>query len=251
LQRSESDTSAARADKGPAPIRLPYDTISGLVPAIVLCLFAMTLFLGFLVESLRADQLTLRFELSGLPVGDIEISQNHGRLVRDTTILVVLGAVVAILWLVWQYRAHGNLRVVVPGTRFNGAVAVALWFIPVVNLVGPPLAMRELWRASHPEAQDWRKAWTIPVLWLWWLLVLSAVALTWWALAPAWHANPSQQDLFVRDHRAVIAGGVGILTTLSAAVLIVLVHGRVTRREDLALVEGKWRRWTERRPRRR
>jgi hypothetical protein len=251
LQRSESDPSTTRPDSGPAPFALPYDTLRGLVLAIVLCLFAMALFLGFLIESLRADQVTLSFELGGLPVGDIEVSQNHGRLVRDSTILVVLGTIVVILWLVWQYRAHGNLRVLVPGTRFNRIVGVALWFVPVVNLVGPLLAMRELWRASDPEREDWRKTWTTPVLWLWWLLVLSAVALAWWALAPAWHDNPTPRDLFVRDHRAVIASGVGILTALSAAVVIVLVQARVTLREDLVLSEGKWRRWAERRPRRR
>jgi hypothetical protein len=117
-----------------------------------------------------------------------------------------------------------------------------------VNLVGPPLAMRELWRASEPEHKDWRKARTTPVLWLWWLLVLSTAALAWWALAPVWHHNATPQALFVRDHRAVIAGGVGILTTISAAVLIVLVHGRVTRKEDLVPLEGKWGRWAERRP---
>lgn len=250
MQRSQSDPVTASADSGAPPVALPYDTLPGLVPAIVFCLFAMALFFGFLLESLRGDQYTLSFELSGLPVGDLEVFQNHDRLVRDTKFLVVLGAIVAILWLVWQYRAHANLRVLVPGTRFHPVVGVALWFIPVVNLVGPPLAVRELWRASHPERKDWRKTWTTPVLWVWWLSVLSAAGLAWWALAPAWHAHATPGDLFVRDHRAVIAAGIAILTAVTAAVLIVLVHGRVTRREDLVREEGQWSGWGEGRPRR-
>jgi hypothetical protein len=251
MQRSQSDPLTTSADGGSPPVALPYETLSGLVPAMVLCLFAMALFFGFLLESLRGDQLTLSFELGGLPVGDLEVFANHDRLVRDVKILLLLGAIVAVLWLVWQYRAHANLRVLVPGTRFRPVVGVALWLIPVVNLVGPPLAIRELWRASHPERQDWRKAWTTPVLWLWWLSVLCAVGLAWWALAPAWHAHPTRQDLFVRDHRAVIATGIAILSAVLAAILIVLVQGRVTQREDLVRGDGKWRDWAERRPRRR
>jgi len=54
-----------------------------------------------------------------------------------------------------------------------------------------------------------------------------------------------------------VAGTVGRLvffsvTAVLAAVLIVLVHGRVTQREDLVREEGKWRGWAdERRPGRR
>jgi hypothetical protein len=251
VQRSHSDPMTTSGDNGPPPVALPYDNLPGLVPAIVLCLFAMALFFGFLLESLREDQLTLSFELAGLPVGDLEVLANHDRLVRDIRFLALLGAIVFILWLIWQYRAHANIRVLVPGTRFHPVVGVALWFIPVVNLVGPPLAIRELWRASNPDREDWRKAWTTPVLWLWWLSMLCAAGLAWWALAPVWHAHPTKQDLFVRDHRAVIAAGVAIPSAVLAAVLIVLVHGRVTQREGLVREEGKWRGWAERRSRRR
>jgi len=157
---------------------------------------------------------------------------------------------VAIMWLIWQYRAHANLRVAVAGTRWPPLLAVATWFIPVVNLVGPPLAMRELWRASHPDREDWRNTWTTPLLWLWWLLLVSSAGLTVWALAPAWHDSATLRELFVRDHRAVIAAGVGIPTALTTAILMVRINGRVTLREDLAHV-GKWRGWTEGRARRR
>jgi Domain of unknown function (DUF4328) len=235
----------------PTPVELPYDRVRQLVPAIVVCLLAMTLILVFLIESLRADQLTLSFRLSGLPIGDQEILDNHGRLARDTTLLVILGAVAAILWLIWQYRAHANLRPVVPGTRFPPLLAVALWVVPGLNLVGPPLAMRELWRAAHPERKDWRNTWTTPLLWLWWGLVLSSAALGWWALAPAWHANPTLEQLYVRDHRAVIACGVGMLAGLSAAAIIAVVNGRVSLREDLAASGRDWRGWAERGARRR
>jgi hypothetical protein len=250
VERPRNDQQTHITDRT-EPVALPFDQLRGLVAAIALCLLAITLILGFLIESLRADQLTLSFQLSGLPIGDQEVIDNHGRLVRDTSLMLVLIVVVVMLWLLWQYRAHANLRVAVPGTRFHPVVAVALWFIPVVNLVGPPLAIRELWRASHPERPDWRKTWTTPLLWLWWGLVLSSAALTWWALEPAWQAHPTIEQLYVRDHRAVIAGGVSMLTALAAAALIVVVNGRVSFREDQAVSGRDWRAWAERRARRR
>jgi hypothetical protein len=229
---------------------LPHERIRWVVPAIALCLFVMALFLAFLTESLRADQLTLSFEIGGLPVGDIEIAHNHGRLVRDSTLLTLLGLTVAVLWLLWQYRAHANLRALVRGTRFHPVVGVAVWFIPVVNLVGPPLAMRELWRGSHPERDDWRRTWTTPLLWLWWLLLLADLALAWWALAPAWVSNPTLEQLSTRDHRGVIAAGVGILVALVAAGFMILLSQRVALREDLVRM-GKWRGWADGRSQRR
>jgi hypothetical protein len=214
-----------------------------MVLVIVLCLLGMALFLGLLIESLRADQLTLSFRIAELPVGDFEIVHNHGRLVRDSTVVVALGAAAAVLWLVWQYQAHANLRAMVPGLQFRPVPAVAAWFIPGANLILPMLALRELWRASDPGGGDWRKAWTTPVLWLWWLLSLSALALAAWALAPAFHAHPTLEQLYVRDHRAVIAAGVGLLTAVASAILMVILDARVTLREGQA---WGWKGWSDR-----
>jgi uncharacterized protein DUF4328 len=231
-------------------VSLPYEQTPRLVAAVALCLLGMALVLGFLIESLRADQLTLAYMLADLPVGDIEQASNHGRLVRDTTILSLLGLAVIVMWLVWQYRAQANIRVLVQGTRFHPVAAVGAWLVPVVNLVGPPLAMRELWRASDTEREDWRKAWTTPLLWLWWLLLLTAVAMAGWALAPAWHHGATLDERFVRDHRAVMAGGAGILACVMAAVLILVFNLRVSQREYLG-GSGGWRGWADRRHRRR
>jgi hypothetical protein len=242
----QAGSKASEAREPTDPERLPFERTRRLVPAMVICLLAVALFLGFLIESLRADQLTLSFEIAGLPVGDTEITHNHGRLIRDCTILTLLATAIALMWLIWQYRAHANLKVLAPGTRFHPVVGAALWFVPGVNLVGPPLAMREIWRASDLDHEDWRRSWTTPLLWVWWLLLLTALALGWWALAAASHDQPTLQQLALRDRRGVIAGGVGILAAVLTAVLIVVFNMRLTSREDVVRV-GRWRGWEDRR----
>jgi hypothetical protein len=221
-----------------------YEPLPWLSTAVVLLLLAEALVFAFLVESARADQYTLSFVIGNLPVSDTELAANHQRLVRDCLLLTILGGLAAILWLVWQYRAHANLRALVPGTRFRPWMGMASWLMPGVNLLMPPLAMREIWRASNPDREDWRRGWTTPLLWLWWLLVLATISLGAFALVPAIRHGASNQDLFIRDHRAVPAAGLGILASLAAALLFGLIQGRLILKEDRVQL-GDWKGWSE------
>lgn len=230
---------------GPARPGAPYEPKRWMSTAIVLLLLAIALVFAFLIESLRADQYTLSFVSGGLPVSDTELIQNHDRLVRDCSLLVVLGVAVGVLWLVWQYRAHANLRALVPGTRFRPLWGVASWMIPGPNLVLPLLAMRELWRGSNPDVEDWRRARTTPLLWLWWLLVLAGLSLAAFALVPALGPDVTSSDLSVRDHRGVPAAGVGIVAAVAAALLFALLQGRMVLKEDRVRL-GEWKGWSER-----
>jgi len=228
--------------RGPAA---PYEPKRWMSTTIVMLLLAIALVFGFLVESIRADQYTLSFVKDGLPVSDNEIIQNHQRLVRDSLILAVLGLAVGALWLVWQYRAHANMRALVPGTRFRPLFGLAAWVVPGLNLLLPPLAMRELWRASNPDVPDLRRARTTPLLCLWWLLVLASVAVAAFALTPALGPNATVHELFVRDHRAVPAAGLGILAAVAAALLFALLQWRLVMKEDRVRL-GAWKAWSER-----
>src|SRR5205809_4695489 len=98
-------------------LSIPFESTRRFPAAIILLLLGMALTFGFLIESLRSDQYTLSFVQDQLPVSDTEIVQNHQRLVLDVRILVILGTAAAILWLVWQYRAHANMKALVPGVR--------------------------------------------------------------------------------------------------------------------------------------
>ena len=149
------------------------------------------------------------------------------------------------MWLVWQYRAHTNLRTLVPSARFHPAVAVAVWFIPGVNLIAPPLALMELTWAGIPREEEWRSGWLTLLVAGWWLVVVWTGFLAVWAFVPVFGKEPTLSRLFTREHRAVIAAGIAIITTLLTGVLIVILDSRITQRED-RLRLGKWRGWAKR-----
>lgn len=75
---------------------------------------------------------------------------------RDGILVVggLLWLASAVVWLVWQYRAHSVLRRFhAPGElRFTPGWAVAWWLIPLANLVQPYRVFRELLHRSAPTA---------------------------------------------------------------------------------------------------
>ncbi|MEU9831007.1 DUF4328 domain-containing protein [Streptosporangium sp. NPDC048047] len=88
-------------------------------------------------------------------------------------ILVVATTVAAaVAYLSWLVRARQS----VAPSRSPVAPVLAAWFVPVVNLVAPPLMLHRLWRDSRP-APGGGGHW--PVLltawWLSWLAVLAVV----------------------------------------------------------------------------
>jgi Domain of unknown function (DUF4328) len=152
---------------------------------------------------------------------------------------------VVILWLVWQYRAHANLRALVPTARFHPAVAVAVWFVPGVNLIAPPLALMELTWAGVPREEGWRSWWITLLVAGWWLAVVSTGLLAVWSFVPGFRDEATLSQLFERDHRAVIASGIAIITTLLTGLVIVILDSRIAQRED-RLSLGTWSGWSRR-----
>jgi hypothetical protein len=115
------------------------------------------------------------FESGAKTVQQLQDSKDAG-LAIDAWIIIVI-AVTAIPWLLWQYRAHANLRALgVSGLKYSPGWAVGWWFIPFANIVLPFLVMRELWKASDPEASslDWMARRATPLLGLWWACRLLA-----------------------------------------------------------------------------
>jgi heme/copper-type cytochrome/quinol oxidase subunit 2 len=112
--------------------------------------------------------------VSGLQRGvkgiqEVQDSKDAALGVDGALIWVIVAA--GIVWLIWQYRAHANLRALgASELKYSPGWAVGWWFIPFANIVVPFLTMRELWRASDPEAGsiDWLGHRTAALLGMWW-----------------------------------------------------------------------------------
>jgi len=80
-----------------------------------------------------------------------------------------------ILWLVWLYKSYASLtHLGTRGTRHaSPGRAVALWFVPLLNLVVPYRVVREIWlrtaglNAAEPDLSE-----KIPLISWWWALYL-------------------------------------------------------------------------------
>jgi Domain of unknown function (DUF4328) len=208
------------------------------------CLSGLALVCVFTMDFIGPDLYTRTFERDGLPVSYTEIHRNHVRLTLVARGAVSFGVVVAVMWLVWQFRAQANVRALgAKGLRFRPTVSVATWLVPVANLVFPFFAVREVYRASDPDAGplDWRRRRTFPVLWVWWLALLSALLLLFIAyrgLGP----HPSFDQLITRDRFVRGAAGVGLVSSLLAIVIVETINARVFGRME-ALMASSWAEW--------
>ena len=67
---------------------------------------------------------------------------------------LVLNLLAAVAFCVWIHRAASNLPALGRyGMKFTPGWCVGWFFIPFANLVKPFQAVKELWRASHPNPE--------------------------------------------------------------------------------------------------
>jgi len=90
---------------------------------------------------------------------------------------VILTCVV--LFCVWVYRANKNVRTLgAQGMEYSPGWCVGSFFVPILNLVIPYKAVREIYQASDPEADpmSWKNSLVSPVVGWWWgLWILSGI----------------------------------------------------------------------------
>jgi hypothetical protein len=74
-------------------------------------------------------------------------------IVTTGVLAAVLVLMTGVAWLMWQHRAHVNVRSAAGGgasLKFTPAWGVGCWFVPFANLVLPYRAVAELARESRP-----------------------------------------------------------------------------------------------------
>jgi hypothetical protein len=142
-----------------------------------------------------------------------------------------------IVFLCWVYKARSSLRYLqVTGLQNTPGWCVGSFFIPVVNLYAPCLAIQEIWRASTPEVQPDRPlAWAAKSgarrIWSWWICgVLSGLL----PLALKW-MRPGLTELMVT---LAIAHVLGIVSGVALILTILGISRRQRLRHDILIEQG-------------
>ena len=147
-----------------------YRPASGLVTALT---FLFLAFAGLATIGAGADWLgilALRDAAAGQPAGDDPFTAG---LLQGLLRVGQLALFITLVWLccTWIQHANRNARALgAAGMRFTPQCCVSCFFIPVVCLFSPYLAVQEIWRASHPEAdaRSWRRTDRSPMISAWW-----------------------------------------------------------------------------------
>ncbi len=187
---------------------------------------AIDVVIFFLVIA-RVDALR-QVELGQRSIGDVV--NTNDRLRAAGVIGIVLLIATVVVWLVWQYRSHANLRALGAGNlRFTPGWVVGWWFIPFADIVFPYLTMRELLKASDPGAgvADWAARRTPALLGLWWAAFLARSVLS--SIAGTINRHATSVGQLVQGHTV---GLVGIVIEFTAALLAILVVREVDRRQS-------------------
>ena len=174
--------------------------------------------------------------------------------VEATTVLLGLAVVAtAVVFLLWFTRVRANADLFVPRRqRMNVSQSVAGWLLPVVQLVAPRLAIRDVWRVSQSQlgkGEGERPA-TVSRAWYesWWVLWAAALGTSysgywqWWENEPYAVGYLSAGGQVVPEALALesalqwlFAAGVLLLACAVAAVVLVW---RLTRLQETTRTEG-------------
>ena len=163
-----------------------------------------------------------------------------------TGVQVLVFLIVALMFVVWLYRAYANLpHLGIDNLRFSRVWALTSWVIPVVNLWRPKQIINDIWRASDPsrsphDAALWRGKAVPGIFLLWWCALVGSKLLALEPLATlvdssvlrslgivSGRAQQAEANLLI----ATFAGGLSAL----AALLAIRVVGMTSARQEARL----------------
>jgi hypothetical protein len=195
----------------------------------LLCLWVVIAVSEALAFAHRID-LMKQLQHGGLITDDTATTADSA-VVLATSLDLIVFIVTAVMWCVWQHRAHTNaIQLSGGGLRFTPGWAVGWWFIPVANLWKPFQAVRELWAASH-AADRWRTVGTWPLIDWWWTLWIANVLVAWAAVgfgisSETPTAGPiTPEDVINGDTWQIVSNALGIVVAFFAIKIVrTIVH---------------------------
>ncbi len=194
----------------------------------VVALLAVTAVIDVLrMVSLLIERSLVLDSLAGRPVSlDEAVASDHRvEAIGGWTLIALI--VTAVLWCVWQHRAHSNLRAFSrTGLAYTPGWAVGWWFIPFANLWKPLGVMSELWKASEPaeDPNAWVRARAWWVLGLWWACWIGGNLVD--VVAGAMQQETDLSTVASSDIVAVVACLVDIAAAICAVLILRDILGR-------------------------
>jgi len=171
----------------------------------------------------------LRRDMRGALVTGAQIRALNWRLSTGANVADLFLVVTAVVWLIWQHRAHANLSGLgATQLRFTPGWAVGWWCVPLANLVKPFQTMRELWKASG-DTYGWPALPTTALVGWWWGSYLGAQFVL--GVASAVREDASGDAALVGADGWAIAA---LATRIAAAVLAALLVWAVVTRQAKA-----------------
>ncbi len=147
-----------------------------------------------------------------------------------------VGAVAGVVFVAWLFRARRNVGSEAPPPVSSTGVprepvlgpgwAIGAWFVPILNLVLPPIVLGDVWRGSRPTARPGYR-----LIIVWWLTLCGALLLN--AVADMTRAAPANQlgpqVAVPAFEEAAILNSAAALCTLVSGALLVKIISRVSR----------------------
>jgi uncharacterized protein DUF4328 len=237
------------ATPGPVPAYgsvVPHRHLGGWTIATAIALGLVALQLALLAEWVARDAETQTDVREQVFVARSDLAFNHARLVLLTKSVLLFTLVAALLWLVWQYQAHANLRALRPASFHPGAAIVA-WLVPGLNIALALIAMGELWLGSDPQSREGERGRRLitPNLWLWWASLCTAATLIVLGLLRTPRSGSGAEQLIARDHLLLPGCLAGTAAAVLGIILVVRIEGRLQLKEDAA-GHPAWQAWSDR-----
>ena len=138
---------------------------------------------------------------------------------------------IIVVFIVWMYRAAKNNEALGrQSPRFGPGWSIGAWFLPLANLVIPVLIMQDLWRGAAPEVRrgvrDWRAGSGSILVGFWWAALIGSF-LRFSYSGSGLHDRGSLDDIENSNTVALV----GVVITVVAAVLAILLVRALTRRQ--------------------
>jgi hypothetical protein len=152
----------------------------------------------------------------------------------------VLFIAVAVLFIIWFYRAYKNLTVVgTAGPRRSVGWTIGAWFVPFLDLVLPKLMLDEVWRGSDPAAPDAARSSPVPLYhhlwwWVWVVAFLLSIVIGVESGISSFDAALEGDGAAVTTANAGLSAGSSLLYAVAAALGALVVKRTTERQEERA-----------------